>query len=105
MDVANMLPSLPPDVEAAAYRIAQEALTNVIRHAGASNARLTVATENHALRVEIADDGHGFTPVRGHGVGLASMRHRAETVGGSFDVTTGDAGTSIVALLPLGNQT
>jgi signal transduction histidine kinase len=105
MDVANALPQLPPDVEAAAYRIAQEALTNVIRHAGASNARLTMSTENHALRLEVTDDGNGFAPVRGQGVGLASMRHRAETVGGSLDVTSGDAGTSIVALLPFGGAT
>jgi signal transduction histidine kinase len=106
LDVANAPPTLPPDIEAAAYRIAQEALTNVIRHAGATNARLSLAANHQALRVEVTDDGHGFRPVRAEGgLGLASMRHRAETVGGSFDVRTGDTGTSVVALLPLGGET
>jgi len=102
MDLATALPPLPPDVEAAAYRIAQEALTNVIRHAGAGSARLTLVSENRSLRVEVTDDGHGFTSPKSQGVGLCSMRHRAEALGGTFEVTSGDDGTSIVASLPLG---
>ena len=104
MDVAAALPPLPPDVEAAAYRIAQEALTNVIRHAGAEQRAAHLVTENDTLRVEVTDDGHGFTPAQRPGVGLASMRHRAEILGGTFDVTTGDAGTSIVASPPAGGS-
>jgi signal transduction histidine kinase len=99
--MAAALPALPPDVETAAYRIAQEALTNVARHAEASRARLAVATEDGSLRVEVADDGHGFPSGQASGVGLASMRHRAETLGGTLEITTGADGTTVVATLPL----
>ena len=101
LDIAPGLPPLPPNVETAAYRIAQEALANVIRHASASRARLGLATDDDTLRVEVTDDGHGFNSARQQGVGLASMRHRAETLGGTLEVTTGGKGTSIVASLPL----
>ena len=101
LDVAAAMTPLPSNVETAAYRIAQEALTNVIRHADAGHARLAMATENDTLRLEVTDDGHGFHPARAQGVGLASMRHRAETLGGTFEVTTDETGTSIVATLPL----
>ena len=102
LDVAAAMKPVPANVETAAYRIAQEALTNVIRHADAGHARLAMATKNDTLRLEVTDDGHGFNPARAPGVGLPSMRHRAETLGGTFEVTTDDTGTSIVATLPLG---
>jgi signal transduction histidine kinase len=95
------LPALTPDVETAAYRIAQEALTNVARHADASHARLGLSSEDGTLRVEVTDDGHGFTVGQAPGVGLESMRHRAETLGGTLEVTTGMDGTTVVATLPL----
>jgi len=93
LDVVTALP-LPPEVETAAYRIAQEALTNVVRHAHAGRARVALATEDGALRIEVADDGHGFMTgqsPQSPGVGLASMRHRADTLGGTLDVRTGAA--------------
>lgn len=101
LDIDAALPALPPRVEAAAYRITQEALTNIVRHADALHARLALAIKNGALRVEIADDGHGFIAAPVQGVGLASMRHRAETLGGTLEVTTGVSGTTVVATLPL----
>jgi len=101
LEVAPALPPLPPHVETAAYRIAQEALTNVARHAGASRARLALAADNGALRIEVADDGHGFESDPMEGVGLRSMRHRAEALGGTLDVATGEHGTTVVATLPL----
>jgi signal transduction histidine kinase len=104
LDVAEGLPPLPPSVETAAYRIAQEALTNVARHASASRARLALATIGNALRVEVSDDGHGFSPARAQGVGLASMRHRAETLGGTLEVTSSESGTIVVATLPMETQ-
>lgn len=55
--------------------------------------------------MEIADDGRGFDPARASGVGLSSMRHRAETLGGTLEVTTGATGTSVVATLPLDIRT
>jgi signal transduction histidine kinase len=101
---AGELPSLPADVEAAAYRIIQEALTNVVRHADAHQAHITLATSDGALTVKVADDGHG---IRGQGrdgaVGLASMRQRAETLQGTLRVDSNDQGTTVMASLPLGD--
>ena len=96
-----LLPSLPRDVETAAFRIAQEALTNVVRHAGARTARLVLAASPNSLCVEVKDDGEGFKPQTKSGVGLASMRHRAEHLGGSLTIDTGPGGTTVVATLPL----
>ena len=101
VDLQVGMPPLPPIVETAAYRIAQEALTNVVRHAHASHARLALTTADGELRLEVADDGQGFDAARPQGVGLGSMQHRAEALGGSLEVRTGDHGTSVVALLPL----
>jgi signal transduction histidine kinase len=96
-------PLLSAAVEVAAYRIAQEALTNVARHAAASECvvRITFNEDTGALHLEIQDDGRGLSPERGQGVGLSSMRERAEELGGScvFEpVATG--GTSVRAELP-----
>ena len=94
------VPAMPPQVESAAYRIATEALTNAVRHADARNARLNLTTPDRTLQITVADDGHGVgagTP----GVGLASMRRRAEALGGHLDIHTAGTGTTITATLPL----
>jgi len=102
VDAAADLPVLPPAVETAAYRITQEALTNVVRHAGAHHAHITLDTSDAALTVTVSDDGHGInsTTHRG-GVGLTSMRQRAQALQGSLRVDSGDHGTTVVATLPL----
>jgi signal transduction histidine kinase len=102
LDAPDSLPSLPAAVEVAAYRIAQEGLTNVVRHAEASTCliRLVVAGAG-GLCLEIVDDGRGLPPVRSLGVGLLSMRERAEELGG--DCVIGPApggGTQVSARLP-----
>ena len=93
------LPPLDPEVEGAAYRIALEALTNVHRHAGADNCTVSVSTDDHQVRIEVHDDGRGLPAGVSHGLGLASMRHRAESLGGDFDVRSG-SGTTVNARLP-----
>jgi signal transduction histidine kinase len=99
---AGQLPPLPADVEAAAYRIVQEALTNVVRHAGAYHAHITLSASDGTLMVKVADDGHGIHgQSRDGAVGLASMRQRAEALQGSLRVDTGDRGTIVIATLPL----
>ena len=91
------LPPLPAAVEVAAYRIAQEAMTNVVRHAGAR--RCTVGLDPDAggvLRLEVKDDGRGMDGGRGVGVGLSSMRERAEELGGTLVVEAAPAGGTVV---------
>ncbi len=93
---------LSADVEATAFRIVQEALTNVIRHARASAATVAVSTTPEVLRIAISDDGCGFDPTRPvYGLGLAGMRERARLAGGRLIVeSVPGGGTTIVATLP-----
>jgi signal transduction histidine kinase len=93
-------------VEVAAYRIAQEALANVVRHARAHTCVVRLALDGTtALGVEIVDDGVGvaaFGPQRHAGVGLASMRERAAELGGTCIVEPPPVGgTRVLARLPL----
>jgi len=80
-------PRLGRAAEAALFRIAQEALTNVARHAGAQNVSLLLRPEGENLVLEIADDGRGFVPdPGGDSLGLAGMRERAEQLDGEFTI-------------------
>jgi signal transduction histidine kinase len=88
-------------VEVAAYRIAQEALTNVLRHSKARTCEVSVRAENGHLVVEVEDDGRGTVRAPGGGVGLETMRERAEELGGSLELDTRDGGGTVVrAVLP-----
>jgi len=97
----EQLPPLPAAVEVAAYRIVQEALTNVVRHAQAQTCAVCLTLED-ALLVEIRDDGIGMQPSGRTGVGLMSMRERTAELGGTYriDALPG-RGTCIHARLPL----
>jgi signal transduction histidine kinase len=98
------LPPLPAAVEVAAYRIIQEALTNVIRHAKAQSCQVSLALQETPARleVEIKDDGVGLPAERHVGIGLTSMRERAEELGGACLVEAGaEGGTQVKARLPL----
>jgi signal transduction histidine kinase len=95
------LPPLSAATEVAAYRIAVEAVTNSVRHAGATSCHVQVAADG-ALRLEVVDDGSGITDGTPPGVGLAAMRERAAEVGGSCIVAPADGhGTRVLAVLPL----
>jgi len=103
VEAPDPLPPLPAAVEVAAYRIAQEALANAVRHARASRCtvRLSFDLANEALVVTIEDDGVGIAPERRAGVGSASMRERAEELGGSCVIQSpSGGGTRVCALLP-----
>jgi signal transduction histidine kinase len=104
VDVAIVGPlALPAAVEVAAYRVAQEALTNVVRHAGAQRACVRVRVDGGELVLEVTDDGTGTPAPRDGGVGLGSMRERAEELGGRLEVTGRPGrGTRVVARLPVG---
>jgi signal transduction histidine kinase len=106
IDAPEPMPALPAAVEAAAYRIVQEALTNVVRHAGARRCAARLALRDGAVQLEVSDDGLGLPPARGRGVGLASMRERAEELGGTCVVEPLPAGgTRVRATLPLARGT
>jgi signal transduction histidine kinase len=102
-DVAapDPMPPLPAAVEVAAFRIAQEALTNVARHSQARRAVVSIAVDS-ALRLEVRDDGVGLPEDPRTGVGLTSMRERSTELGGSLQIAPADGGGTLVrVLLPL----
>jgi signal transduction histidine kinase len=101
IEAPDSLPPMAAAVEVAAYRIVQEALTNVVRHAHAHTGWIRVNMDD-ALRLEITDDGLGLPALRHIGVGLLSMRERAEELGGTCIVERHPAGgTRVLARLPL----
>jgi two-component system, NarL family, sensor histidine kinase LiaS len=93
----------PLDVEEAFYRVAQEALTNVARHSGATHTEIRVTWTSDALELTVRDDGHGFVAEQaaGKGLGLASMRERVEAFGGALTISSGASGTCLEARAPL----
>lgn len=97
----NQLPPLPAAVEVAAYRVALEAVTNVVRHAGAENCVIHFRVDDE-LEVEVTDDGRGVPETARSGVGLTSMRERAAELGGSLSIGPGPSGgTRLCARFPL----
>lgn len=103
---ADELPPLPAAVEAAAYRIAVEALTNAARHAHARSCAVVVRLAGDALHVRVSDDGLGVPAQRQPGVGLASMAERAVELGGTCCVGPAPGGgTEVDARLPAGVTT
>lgn len=93
---------LPTAHDVALLRIAQEALTNIVRHAGASRSRVTLSYLADAVALDVVDDGVGFDPAaRRSGFGLESMRSRAAALGGHLDVESAPgSGTAIAVSLP-----
>ncbi len=98
-------PRLSEDSALCLYRIAQEALRNVARHAAAATVAISLRATNGGCELEVRDDGVGFEfeRRRGRGLGLASMHERAQLVGGRLAVTSApQRGSSVVAWVPLG---
>jgi signal transduction histidine kinase len=98
--------NLPPAVDLAGYRIVQESLTNVVRHAGATHATVTVAADGETLLVEVSDDGTG-APAAGNGngtrQGIVGMRERARALGGTLEAgPRPEGGFRVSARLPTG---
>jgi signal transduction histidine kinase len=99
------LPERPdPEVELACFRIAQEALTNILRHSKATRVTLALTpdADGRNMRLAITDDGCGFGVDQVRGLGLVTMRERAQQVGGSLQIDTSvDSGTSVRVILPM----
>jgi signal transduction histidine kinase len=98
-----------PDAETALFRIAQEALSNVAKHARASRVLLRLTRHEDALELRVEDDGAGFPPdgplpprTPGHGLGIVSMRERAELLGGTCTIASAPGtGTTVTITLPI----
>jgi signal transduction histidine kinase len=102
---------LPVAVETALYRVAQEALTNVRKHAGTKRTLVELGREGENVRLHVRDWGKGFDPTAaldriegpGERVGLSSMRERVELVGGTFELRS-EAGSSVTAVVPVAEE-
>jgi two-component system sensor histidine kinase UhpB len=100
------LSALPPELELVVYRIAQEALTNAVRHSGASHIELDLEVGAGRLTLQVSDDGTGLPTMQGEGPGIRGMRERALLVGGrlhmgpSAAVRTGRRGTTVRLDIP-----
>jgi nitrate/nitrite-specific signal transduction histidine kinase len=105
VEAPEEMPQLPAAVEVACYRIAEEALTNVVRHAAAHRCHISLTIEEGWLCLEVCDDGRGLAEAqedRRTGVGLTSMRERATELGGRLVVEgRPEGGTCVRAELPL----
>lgn len=110
VDTQGRLRRLPPTVEVALYRIAQESLANVQKHSGARTVRLRLAFLPSAVRLDISDDGVGFdlgedAGTQGSRLGIAGMRERASIAGGTVSVSSRPGGgTRVTASIPLAEQ-
>jgi signal transduction histidine kinase len=99
---------LPPEVETVLYRLVQEALTNVVKHAGATSVGVLLARRDGGVSAVVEDDGRGFESddVRADALGLVGMRERLALLGGTLAVESmPSSGTALVAFVPLAEET
>jgi signal transduction histidine kinase len=110
LDLPDSLERMPLDTETTLFRVVQESLINIHRHAQSGTARIRLRREADVLVLEIADQGRGIPEAsledlqRGEGavgVGIAGMKERIEQLGGRLDITSGDHGTTVTVRLPL----
>jgi PAS domain S-box-containing protein len=103
---------VPADVEMALFRVVQEALTNVRRHSNSEIAKIRLEMRLDDLVLEISDQGCGLERPKPHddadgmvamGVGISGMRQRLQQLGGRLDITSNDKGTTVSAVVPMGN--
>lgn len=100
VELPDQRPALPAAVEVVAYRVVQEALTNVVRHAEATRCRISGSVAGGVLVLEVADDGRGGAEPGG-GLGIPGMRDRVREIGGEVTIRPSHPGTSVTARLPI----
>jgi PAS domain S-box-containing protein len=114
VDVSPEFDRLPSELELTLYRIVQEALTNIHRHSGSKTARICLERRPNEIVLTVADEGHGFPSaaleIAGPesvdvGVGIPGMRERLRQLGGRLHIQSGSRGTTLTAILPLGQVT
>jgi two-component system sensor histidine kinase UhpB len=105
-DPDGELSTLPEEAQLVVYRVAQEALTNAVRHSGAAHVHVGLSREGERLVLSVTDDGRGFTfDETGRGLGISGMRERALLVGGEFSIESRPGiGTRVRLLVPIGNR-
>jgi len=92
----------PHATKIAIYRCAQECISNIVRHSGATRFTLSLRVQGSMLELRVEDNGRGFTPdTRGKGIGLLALHDHSIALGGTCDIASGAAGTTIVVQLPL----
>jgi len=92
----------PHATKIAIYRCAQECISNTVRHSGATRFTLSLRAWGAMLELRVEDNGHGFAPdTRGKGIGLLALHDHSIALGGTCDIASGPAGTTIVVQLPL----
>jgi signal transduction histidine kinase len=110
VQIPENLGRLPSETETALFRVVQQSLANIHRHSGSPVAIIRMGIDDHAVHVEIRDEGHGFPPevLTGFlagthlvGVGMAGMRERIRDMGGCFEVRSSEQGASIRVSLML----
>jgi signal transduction histidine kinase len=100
----DTMPNLPAGVPLAAYRTAQEALTNISKHAGASRASVDLSLASGVLSLEVSDNGRGLTAedlAKARSFGIRGLHERAGTVGGWVELSSGATGTTMILSIPL----
>jgi signal transduction histidine kinase len=107
-EVADGWTEVADDIKLCLYRVAQEALRNIAKHAHAKMGRVAIAHRNDQVVMRISDDGLGFAahaPIGQHGIGLLSMRERVRMLGGSFEVKSApNNGTVATVTIPTGGR-
>jgi len=98
------LPALTPEAELVVYRVAQESLTNAVRHAGASRAWLSLQSDSEGVVLTVTDDGQGFAPDAGEHGGIRNMRERALLVGAAVAIGPGPDGQGTQVRLRIGRE-
>ncbi|MGA0611523.1 histidine kinase [Caldimonas sp. KR1-144] len=98
------LPTLPPGVPLVAYRMCQEALTNITKHAQASRVQVDLTIAGGVMSLEVSDNGRGLSGedlAKARSFGIRGLRERAATVGGWIDLASGPGGTTLILSVPL----